>query len=294
MRLFPLVWMVSSMLIFAVAPGALALENGKLKIFILAVQSNLEGHAKVETFDYIGDDPATAPLLAKMRGADGKPRVSEGAWISYFTGRGDENGEGFGKLTAGYELAGFVWLQGFNDMVTRDVYPELPEGRSGNRFGKYSEWLGDLIRDVRKDLNAPEMPFVIGVMGVGGLSNEGQRDFREAMAAPAGEAEFRGNVAAVETAPFWNNELGEVAKKREEVGNQWRTLSKKVEAGEMTRKESDEEIAKFEAELISEEEALKWERGASNQAYHYLGCAKTFALMGEAFAEAVLDCHCGD
>ena len=44
-----------------------------LKVFILAGQSNMEGHAKIETFDYIGDDPATAPLLKQMRGADGKP-----------------------------------------------------------------------------------------------------------------------------------------------------------------------------------------------------------------------------
>ena len=29
----------------------------------------------------------------------------------------------------GYEIAGFVWFQGFNDMVSRDVYPELAEGR---------------------------------------------------------------------------------------------------------------------------------------------------------------------
>jgi hypothetical protein len=28
------------------------------------------------------------------------------------------------------------------------------------------------IRDVRKDLNAPKMPFVIGVMGVGGLKDQ--------------------------------------------------------------------------------------------------------------------------
>src|SRR5262245_21794322 len=34
-----------------------------LKVYILAGQSNMEGHAKIETFDYIGDDPATAPLL---------------------------------------------------------------------------------------------------------------------------------------------------------------------------------------------------------------------------------------
>jgi len=40
---------------------ALAAEQKPLKVFILAGQSNMEGHAKIETFDYIGDDPATAP-----------------------------------------------------------------------------------------------------------------------------------------------------------------------------------------------------------------------------------------
>ena len=50
-----------------------------VKVFILAGQSNMEGHAKVETFDYIGDDPATAPLLKQMRGGDGKPTVCDNA-----------------------------------------------------------------------------------------------------------------------------------------------------------------------------------------------------------------------
>ena len=31
-----------------------------------------------------------------------------------------------------------------------------------------------------------------------------------------------------------------------------------------------------------------WKCGASNAGCHYLGCAKTFALMGKAFAEANL------
>src|SRR5689334_13364652 len=81
---------------------AVQLQARPMKVFILAGQSNMEGHAKIETFDYIGDDPATAPLLKQMRGPDGKPTVCDGAWISFFTGSGDQNGEGFGKLTAGY------------------------------------------------------------------------------------------------------------------------------------------------------------------------------------------------
>lgn len=50
-----------------------------LKVFILAGQSNMEGHARIETFDYIGDDLATAPLLKQMRGTDGKPATTTSA-----------------------------------------------------------------------------------------------------------------------------------------------------------------------------------------------------------------------
>ena len=83
-------------------------EKKPLKVFILAGQSNMEGPASIETFDYIGDDPATAPMLKMMRSADGKPAVCEGAWISYLTGAEDKNFVLSGKLTAGY---GSMWGQ---------------------------------------------------------------------------------------------------------------------------------------------------------------------------------------
>ncbi len=57
----------------------------------------------------------------------------------------------------------------------------------------------------------------------------------------------------------------------------------------MTKAEADKEGKKIEAELVSPEEEALWKRGASNAGYHYLGCAKTFALMGKAFAEANLE-----
>ena len=51
------------------------------------------------------------------------------------------------------------------------------------------------------------MPFVIGVLGVDG---EGKNvNFRKAMAAPADMPEFKGNVVAVETAPFWDHDIAE-------------------------------------------------------------------------------------
>ena len=100
----------------------------------------------------------------------------------------------------GYELAGFVWFQGWNDMCDNHTYPD---GNKPGGYDLYSELLAHFIRDVRKDLSAPKMPFVIGVMGVGGASDT-PNYFRQAMAAPADMDEFKGNVVAVETAPYWD------------------------------------------------------------------------------------------
>jgi alpha-galactosidase len=147
---------------------------------------------------------------------------------------------------------------------------------------------------VRKDLNAPKMPFVIGVMGVGGL-NPGPENiaFREAMAAPAALPEFKGNVAAVQTAPFWSEELAAIDAKREKVSQMAYFLRTKHKDhankdGTMTDPQQREYLKKYEAEIITPAEVALWKRGASNAGYHYLGCAKTFALMGRAYAEATL------
>ena len=53
-----------------------------LKVYILAGQSNMQGHANVSTLGSMADDPKTAPILKEMRDADGKPRVCEKVWIS--------------------------------------------------------------------------------------------------------------------------------------------------------------------------------------------------------------------
>jgi len=368
-----------------------------LKVFILAGQSNMEGHAKVTTFDYIGDDPATAPLLKQMRDSDGKPRVCDHTWISYFTGIGDANGEGYGKLTAGYgsrekpdedggnigpeftfglamdqllhepvliiktawggkslfydfrppsagpymrtaadiekgrypekecgryyrlmiehvqhvlrdikrvcpeynenlgyEFSGFVWLQGWNDMVNRDVYPIPHKGSKEIVYANYTLWMADFIRDVRKDLKAPQMPFVIGVMGIGGANpDEDVAAFRVAMAEPAALPEFRDNVIAAQTAPFWDEKLGAISNKYDQVRQmayllRTRNKSQANADGSMSEPQQREYLKQYEAKLITPEEAAAWKRGASNAGYHYLGCAKTFALMGRAFAEVLL------
>lgn len=396
---------------FLAATCSLSHADAKpLRVFILAGQSNMEGHATVETFDYIGDDPATAPLLKQMRDPEGKPAVADHTWISYLTGHyeGHANGEGIGKLTAGfgargssptqdgnkigpeftfgltmdaalkepvlliktawggrslntefrppsagpyvfsdaqiehlkkqgkdieaekakkvgesgrfyrfmiehvksvlanpkricpayepadgYEVAGFIWLQGFNDLVDGNTYPMGPDGKTRD-YSKYSEWLADLIRDVRKDLNASKMPFVIGVLGVDGLNAKANTiSFREAMATPASMPEFKGNVTAVQTAPFWSDELASIDQKHATIKQMAYLLRVKDKNGpnkdgSMDEARQTEYLKNFEAETISSAEVALWKRGASNAGYHYLGCAKTFALMGRAFAEANL------
>jgi hypothetical protein len=64
-----------------------------LKVFILAGQSNMQGHVNASTFDSMADDPKTAPLLKEMRNADGTPRVCQKVRISSIGCAGDDTTE---------------------------------------------------------------------------------------------------------------------------------------------------------------------------------------------------------
>jgi Carbohydrate esterase, sialic acid-specific acetylesterase len=367
-----------------------------LKVFILAGQSNMQGHAEISTFDSMADDPKTAAILSEMRTADGKPRVCEKVWISSVGCAGDgwkDVIEQKGKLTAGfgastekigpeftfgitmeklldepiliiktswggrslhtdfrppgagpyvfsdyeltqckrrgddlekiktdkakatglfhrhmiehvrkvlanikrvvpefdpkqgYELAGFVWFQGFNDLVSDWTYEK--QMKPGG-YDMYGELLAQFIRDVRKDLSASKLPFVIGVMGIGGVQ-EGKKApqmyFRQAQAAPASLPEFMGNVVAVQTAPFWDDEL-------DALHERWEKLNEKLDQHanknpNLTREAQDEARKKAIAENFMPEE-LKRLKGVSNGGYHYLGAAKILAPIGKAFAEALV------
>ncbi|PAY21263.1 hypothetical protein CKO51_01405 [Rhodopirellula sp. SM50] len=372
-----------------------------LKVFILAGQSNMQGHAQLSTFDHLAMDPRTAPILAEMRTADGTPRICDQVWISSIGNDGTEQ-EHHGRLTAGYgamgrepkigpeltfgiymqkqldepiliiktawggkslhtdfrppsagpyefnesqlasmqkqgkdidqikrdraqatgryyrlmidhvkqvvgdiqrvypdydrqagyEIAGFVWFQGWNDMVARDVYPnrDKPGG-----YDLYSRLLADFIRDVRKDLSAPEMPFVIGVMGVGGPVDKygpsQQRyksthdGFRKAMAAPAAMPEFRGNVAAVLTENYWDAELDELKDRGGKIKAKSQELNKDPN---LSRQQREQALAQFREKLYTPRE-LEILKGSSNAQYHYNGSAKIMAQIGKGFAEAMAE-----
>jgi hypothetical protein len=96
---------------------------------------------------------------------------------------------------AGYELAGFVWFQGWDDMLS---WPYVKE----------YEWnLANFIRDVRLDLDAPDLPFIVGELGQRGVNVTGSGS-DQIMAMRAAERgvtmmdEFRNNTLFVPTALY--------------------------------------------------------------------------------------------
>jgi len=192
---------------------------------------------------------------------------------------------------SGHQVAGFVWFQGWNDMVDGGVYPdrEKPGG-----YDAYSNLLANLIRDVRKDLSAPEMPFVIGVMGVGGPTADYLPDqkrysavhqgFRDAMAAPAALPEFKGNIVNVLTEQSWDPQLTLLRAKQEKISQKERELKNE---GKLSPAEQKAAVEGFRAETLTPEETEILAKGVSNAEYHYLGSAKIMARMGKAFAEAM-------
>ena len=192
---------------------------------------------------------------------------------------------------AGYELAGFVWFQGWNDMVDGSTYPT--RGQPGS-YDAYSKNLAHFIRDVRRDLKSPKLPFVIGVMGAGGpIAKYGpdqkryagiHGEFRKAMAAPTKLPEFKGNVTAVFTENYWDLQLSELVNRNGKVNAKRRELSKDQA---LTREQRDKAVANYTAKLFTKRELKILQTGTSNAAYHYLGSAKILAQIGKAFANAL-------
>jgi hypothetical protein len=92
----------------------------------------------------------------------------------------------------GYELAGFVWYQGWNDGV--DPKNAVPE---------YEQNLTNLIKDVRAEWKTPQLPVVIGELT--GPWVDAPKEWtvlRKAQAAVAARPEFAGTVKFVPTHDF--------------------------------------------------------------------------------------------
>jgi len=94
-----------------------------------------------------------------------------------------------------HELAGFGWHQGWNDRVNQAANDE------------YEKNLAHFIRDIRKELGAPKLPFVVAETGMNGPTETHPRalSLMKAQAAVARMKEFEGNAAFVGTQAFWRD-----------------------------------------------------------------------------------------
>jgi hypothetical protein len=325
------------------APPLRAGTSGKVKVFILAGQSNMEGKAKMSLLEYQAEQPETKDFFQHLK-KDGKWVVRDDAWINFLDRRGNLTvGFGspkcigpeleFGNVVAdhfqeqvliiktawggkslgcdfrppssglpsaeklskllqqtnernkkrkmpeitldevkdmhgkyyrlmleeigdtlrqlktrfpqykgqGYEIAGFIWFQGWNDMFDPDFR------------ANYGKHMANFIRDVRKDMNAPDLPFVIGQMGQNGPdgASDNMQPIKDAQASMEKVPEFKGNVKVVRTDVFWDRKAAVLVKN-------WR------------------------------DHVDEWNKVGSDYGYHYLGSAITFSKIGRAFGEATL------
>jgi len=206
----------------------------------------------------------------------------------------------------GYKVEGFVWFQGCNDFGDNQTYPN--KGQAGC-YDEYSRLLACLIRDVRKEVNAPDMKAVIGVIGLNGeLETERPRKivpeyiswlkiFRKAMAAPASMPEFKGDVSAVYTEKYWDSKLEELicrgdkikAKENELKKQQVAHLEKKPRLRRMRlNAENQAKLDAYRKTIFTEEETELLMNATSNAVYHYMGSAKIYGRIGKGFAEAMI------
>jgi hypothetical protein len=243
--------------------------KGPLKVFILAGQSNMEGHGLSEHIKMAASDSATQKEFGPLMN-NGKYVIREDVWITYggrkgglsvgYGASGSKVGPeiGFGwhmgeflkeqvliiktcwgghslkekflppsmggpgpsytkmvkevkdtlenlkakfpgySKKSGYEITGLVWHQAWNDMIDGGQYGEKPA------YKTYSERQGALLRDLRKELNAPNMFMVIGEMGMEASKHPKHVAFRKGQEATTLMDEFKKTTRFVKTCQFWD------------------------------------------------------------------------------------------
>ncbi len=300
------------------------------RVYLLAGQSNMQGHGHVRTLDWLGEDATYGHLLRLLKAPDGSwarredatvvyerssketkkgplsvgfgvsdnhvgpelmfgtvlaerheepvvlvkaawggrslalnfrpPSAGEPPWDTYPESRREklkavEVGKEYREmvrqakdaLAQGGVLSGFVWFQGWNDMID-DAFT-----------AEYASNLACLVRDLRKDLGVADLPVTIAEMGIGGDEPSPKvAAFRKAQAEGARRAGVR--VRFVPTAKYRDPVAAAVLKEGWK-GRKW------------TTKELEE----------------KWNRMGSQEAYHYMGSGKVYSLVGYGLAEAMKD-----
>ncbi len=149
----------------------------------------------------IGDATKQPVLLIKTAWGgksiykDFRPPSSGGEVGPYYKQMLDEIQQGltamqaeFPKLGKNYELAGFVWFQGWNDMFDKDA------------LAQYETNLVNLVTDVRKSLGAEQLPVVIGETG--NMGEEASDNMKQIRLAQKDAAQQLANAVFVKTTQF--------------------------------------------------------------------------------------------
>jgi len=138
------------------------------------------------------------------------------------------------------ELAGLVWFQGWNDQYGAE--------------GEYASNMTHFIQDVRKDLHAPKLPVVIGVMGQNGSqpAKGAMLTVQKAQLAMNDVPDFKGNVKAIRTDVL-------VDKAAEDLFPTWQKNQE------------------------------QWKLVGGDRPYHYLGSAIWFNRIGKAMGDTMLE-----
>jgi len=183
-----------------------AVKSGPLALGFAVYDGKHHFGPELQFGHVIGDHITNQVLLIKTAWGgkslyqDFRPPSSGRKVGPYYTKMVEEIRECLGNLQryfpnhdgGGYELAGFVWYHGWNDGC--DPKNAVPE---------YEQNLVNLITDVRKDLNAPRLPFIIGELTGPWVEAPGEwATLRKAQAAAAARPEFKGTVLFVETHDF--------------------------------------------------------------------------------------------
>lgn len=349
----------------------------KVKVFILAGQSNMEGHGQVRSLNHLGKHPQYGYLLEKLKNTNGSWKIRKDvtiAWqakekksgpltvgwgsqdheigpeLMFGTIMGDkydepvlliktawggkdvfcdfrsptagnltedealllerersennnrEIGYYYHKLVSeikehltniddvvpnyqgqGYEIAGMAWFQGWNDFCQWHV--EIDQKRVGvGIIENYPNNLSAMFRDLRQDLNVPNMPIAIGEMGIGGHNIEekaqdqgnhealAMMDFRQAQQAVADNKTLK-SITFVPTAEFWDIRLQELRQISDAYWNE------KKEKGIADSEENHLPTKALNDEYLS--------RGG-HWYCHYNGSASNYSLVGYALANALI------
>lgn len=360
-------------------------SEGRVRVFVLAGQSNMEGFGHVRTLARLGDDARGAELLAKFKDERGGWKVRDDVFV-YF-----RSGERVGNLTVGfgahepfvgpelafgtlmgdvydepvlliktawggkdlhldfrppsagklpypidpkaleerggegavganyramvkdvkdclgkmgeyfpalkgreYEIVGFVWFQGWNEM-----FPA-----KGCAFetvvADYAGLYATMVSDLERDLGVARLPSVVGEMGVNGEKATGRIvELRKRQAEIVDVPELAGKVRFVRTAGMWDPKLDEMQERervvrraaREAVRERVeREIAPKLEGkNEKERREMMNRAMDAAIEGTEEYKAwnAEWEKIAGHWECHYWGSGPTYCRMGAGFAEAM-------